>query len=670
MVYSRKPVRSAGQVAACIFGSIRGCFYWRASATGWVAEEHGTMSEQMKKRGLSPGWTAAALFFLLASAPAAGEDGPLPVAFLLPAFSHPPHGEALTELVARALDETDLAFLPAVIPGPAKEHIAALLSATETNGEVSERRSSLLQSEAREYGFDAFLLADAREVPGGIVLSLSGGAAPFERLWTIDAPPAHADSLGAAFGLLAASAAVRFGAGPAVTGLTGPTLLPAEEHYAKAVVFGSLELADRALAFYDRHDPSLSWLGFRLFLRESRGEGRRMLARADREQLGSFLRLVHEGREAYAEGKSDEAKRIAGELERRFPGRYDTALLGGLILLERGDPGEAREKFVEAIRRRPLDTLPHRLLAEAGLRDGLTDLARDEYGRALSLSPCDFLAAIGLASVFYTEGLLTEAEEILSRVPPPDPHGIERGTPFTRHLAARAGLRHAEGRFQEAKVDLVRARNEAHRLGDESGLIDLTVRLFYLFLEEGKLDSARTELNEVRLRLVRDPTVWGRPGAAAYLEGVLGASLQDYGTVTAKRLEVEMIEGADRSWPDLIEGLYELNRGSGWDAILPLRRAARYKPRPYHHYLLGRAALAARKWGSAVRDLEFVAERGEHLLDLPPVLPLSFYYLGRVFEERGDPDQARLAYREFLHYRRYANPTRPEMIHARSYLGY
>lgn len=628
------------------------------------------MSGRWKKRGGSAGWARAALFFLLAPALAAGDDGPLMVAFLLPAQSPPPYAEGLTELLARALDETDLAFLPAAIPGRARENIAALLPVTASGGKGSERKRSLLRSEAREYGFEAFLRVDAREVPGGVALSLTGGTTPFDRPWTIDAPPDHADSLAAAFGLLADSAAVRFGARPAASHPTGPTRPAAEKLYARAVEFGSLEIADRAIAFDDRHAPSLSWLGFRLFLRESRGEGRRMLALTERERLGSFLGLVHEGRKAYADGKSDEAIRIADELERRFPGRYDTVLLAGLVLLERGEQGEARQKFTEAIRRRPLDPLPHRLLAEAGLRDGLTDLARDEYGRALSLSPRDFLAAIGLASVFYTEGLLAEAEEILSRVPPPDPHGVEGATPFTMHLAARAGLRYAEGRFQEAKADLVRARNEAHRLGDESGLVDLTVRLFYLFLEEGKLDSARTELNEVRHRLVRDPTVWGRPGAAAYLEGILGASIQDYGTVTAKRLEVELTEGADRSWPDLIEGLYELNRGSGWDAILPLRRAARYGSRTYPRYLLGRAALAAQKWGSAVSDLEFVAERGEHLLDLPPVLSLSFYYLGRVFEERGDPNQARLAYREFLHFRQYANPTRPEMSHARSYLGY
>jgi hypothetical protein len=82
--------------------------------------------------------------------------------------------------------------------------------------------------------------------------------------------------------------------------------------------------------------------------------------------------------------------------------------------------------------------------------------------------------------------------------------------------------------------------------------------------------------------------------------------------------------------------------------------------------LLGRAYLLSEQTASAIEHLEWVADRGESLLDAPLVLPPAFYYLGRAFQLRGDGENA--ARREYLHYRSRGDASPERAAEARSYL--
>ncbi|MBM3320956.1 MAG: hypothetical protein FJY73_09805 [Candidatus Eisenbacteria bacterium] len=467
--------------------------------------------------------------------------------------------------------------------------------------------------------------------------------------------------------LFADSTAVRLEAGRKDSA-PDPGLDPAcEDLHAHARETGSLALLLEAAESHGC-EVARSDLGFRLLLRGSRARGSALLNDVNDQVMNRFERAAHRARLAFLALGEDSLRAAVGLLERDYAGRFETLLIRSAADLRAGRLREAREGFEEGAILRPADPLPLVLLGESAFRDGFFGAASDAFRRALALDPRDPLAPIGLASILYSEGLLLEAEGLLARAPVPNPHGVEGTRPYFLHRAAEANLRFADGKFRIAREVLARARNEAYRLGDEESLIDLTVRRFHVFLEEEATDSAAAELSELRFReAVRRVRPEG-PAAVPYYEGLLGAFRDDYGAVTAKRLELVTIPGADAFLADLIEGIFEARRGLGGEAAIPLRRALRRGESALARHYLGRASIARARWGDAIANLEWVVNRGESLLDSPLLLPLSYYYLGRAFEERGDRLDAELAYREFLHSWRDADAHRAEVSHARAYL--
>ncbi|MBN1825200.1 MAG: hypothetical protein JW958_02965 [Candidatus Eisenbacteria bacterium] len=631
-----------------------------------------------RKREEKPGWrgscggrrwraflaAAAALAALLSGAAAAEE--PSRYVLLLSAPPSTPHPNGIRTQFARRLEESGLPLLPAAVPDAAEENLAALLE--EAGGApLSGHALAYVRSEAREFGLDLILHLHLPWEGEEREIRVLGTRSPFDENWIVRLPAAPTGSTGAAAAALADSAVRRLGGEP-------PSSPPrvfradAEEQYASGLIFGSINLLSESAALDSFHSPALSELGFRLFLRESRERGAAFLDRVRPADLTTRERLVHRVRLARVRGSDEEARLALARLVEEYPNRFDTLLLDALDRLDRGESEEGRRLLAKAVEKRPLDPMPHRLLGDAALRDGFLDLARDEYRRALGLSPRDHLARIGIASLYYSEGLLEETGDILSLPPPPNPHGPEGTRPYFVHRAARADFLFAQGRFHEAAGDLVQARDEAYGLRDEESLIDLTERLIFVYLEAGEWDAAATELAELRFRGDGLAGAGSRPGKVAWLEGLFGAYRGDLGAVAAKKLELESEPGADPDLPDLLDGVHLLFGGSGWEAIPPLRRALHEKDRPWTRHLLGRASWLAKRWGPALRELEHLADRGESFLDLPPVLPLTFYYLGRTLEEQGEKDRAGLAYREFLHYWRYANPERSEVRHARGFL--
>jgi len=604
-----------------------------------------------------PWWPARSAF--------AGDE-PLSIALLPSVDPELTYAEGWLSLLERSFDRADLSFKPVSLPDHSRATIASLFGKDAGRSDAATR--SYLSSEIRAFEIDAIALLEQHETSGAIHIALHVSAHPFDDRATYRASTAAAESLGVVLGTLADSAASHLGGEPAGTRIFHPVRLGAEDAFGKGIRFGSLALLQRAIELDKNHDEARSALGFRLFLRGSRIKGRRLLDEARAERLDPLSRMVHRARIAYAAGDEGELHDALDSLSLRFEGRFETELLHGLESAHRRDRDEARKRYIGAIRRHPLDPFPHLLLGESALRNGHLDLARDEYRRALALAPGDHVARIGLASVFFTEGLLHEASDALDPLPPPDPHGMEGIKPLLLHLAARAGFHWGLGRFNDARHELIRARQQAYLLDDEEGLIDISVRLFHLGLSAAPNDWVWPELSEIRARTGADPELLP-PGYVAYLEGLYGARQGDFGTTMAKRLEIESTPGADPIWTDLIEGYYLIARGDGWEALLPLRRNERIRESSLGHHLMGQASLLSGRESAATRELEWVVERGESLLDLPVLIPLSFYYLGRALEEQSDAAGARLAYTEFLHYWQSAESDRPELIHAQTYLG-
>lgn len=628
--------------------------------TEWVA---------IRRRSAASILIALFLFPVSAGLSFAGEDPPPTMALLLSAPPSMRTGNALLLLLERRLDQCGVLFHPASIPEGTRDNLASLLE-TEGDFTMHETGGAYVRSEAREFGVEVILLLRLSMEGSRVRPRLMGIRAPFVSSWSIVGEAVSPLSIARAVAALADSAAASLGG--ALAPQTEPILydLEAEESYAQGRKFGSIQLLDKAIAFDSTHAPARSDLGFRLSLRENRIRGLRLLESVPPSDLPESLRKIHRARLAYARHERRKFRAAIDILSASLPARYETLLLSGLGLMEEGDMEKAKDMLVRAVRTAPFDPLPHRLLGDAALRTGFLDLARSEYRKALSLAPRDFLSRIGVASVYYSEGLLTEAGDILSLPPPPDPHGLEGTRPHFAFLAARAGFLLARGLFREAAADLEAARDRAYELADEESLLDLTIRLFRIHLEGGDLDRAEAEISLLRFRRESDSFTAERPGSFVFLEGLLGAYRQDMGTFAAKRLELETLAGADPVFIDLLNGYYHLMRNQGMDAEPYLRTALHREENSLGHHLLGRAARLSRKWPTATRELEWVVNRGESLLDIPQLLPLSFYYLGVTLEESGDTGRAQRAYLEFLHYWERASGEREEIIRARRFLSY
>jgi len=583
-------------------------------------------------------WVVLAGSFLLSSPPAAGEESPPGVLVLAPPGSESPYAGALPELFHRAMDAAGFRYRPVSLPEGLRQNMAHVLSESE-GGILSGRVSSYLRSEAREFQIESILLVDAQEADGWIGIRLRGFSSPFDSGWVEAAPRERAPSFPLSLAYLARRTAERLGQSEIRTEAPPVYDGGAEGSFARALATGSLRLLHSAVEKDPSHDLARSELGFRLFLEESRVRAIDHLRAVERDRLPSPFRELHQARLAWATGEGPSFDDAMARLSEVLPGRWETFLLEGAARMEEGKWEEAREMFRQSLRDRPLDPLLHRLLAEASLRDGYLEAAHTEYGRALSLDPEYTLARIGLASTLYSEGRVDEAQRTLDRPAPSDPHTAEGTRPHFLLRAARAGLLTSQGKFRAAAANLAQARTEAYRLGDGESLLDLTVHLFYTLLESGEVDEAAGELSELRYR--REEPYWDAraAGLLSYYEGLLGVYRNDFGTLTAKRLELETTARSDPLLPRLLDGQYYLLRGSGWEAR-----------------------------GAALRELEWVANRGEYLLDRPLVLSINFFYLGRAFELSRDELKAKMAYGEFLHYWQWADEGRPETLHARNYL--
>ncbi len=591
---------------------------------------------------------------------AEGEIPPPPrIAILfLPEESFPwPHAVPL--LLERGLDSRGIRFEPVALNPGAAENLAALL-AHSTGAPLNEQRIQFLRAEARSRKFDTLLLL--REVKGeqeGFTLTATTG--DFGELvefrnerWIGNASPEGMMVL--LDNMIAALGWPSCGEAPFI--YEEPTR---EERYARALVAGSPLLFQEIMEDDSTHQGGMLHFASRLLLGESPHRGRGLLDSIDERALPLLERSMVPAWRAVASGDRAALLESVESLESRFPGRFETQLLRGILagLLRNWNEGE--EALRRASEMRPFDPLPHRLIGNAALEQGFLDLAEHQFRAADNLGMGDPLAQIGLASVRYSEGRVDEAENILNEMPPLFPHNW---TAWFLYSAARSNLFMARGLFHEAERTLQEARDEAHRTGNEEALIDLTIRLCHVYLEGNSADAAAGETGELRFRRISPAMEVRQPGILPYLEGLVGVARESFGTVSAKKLEIETTAGANEAWLAHLEGRYLLEIGAGWEAVPYLRSAAQLDSSLVNNLHLGHAYLAADQAERARHILEEMVERGESLLESPPSIPLAFYYLGRSLEKLGDHNLAHQAFREFLIYWQRPNQVRAEWRYA------
>ncbi len=599
------------------------------------------------------------LVALIRSCPAQSTDrweDPPRIAILFLPYGRFPWPDAVPLLVERALDCGGIFYAPAPVPENAARRIAG--AANSPGGALDDRAARFLKSEARQSGIDALLIV--REEDGNSTLSFTTIGAPFDSATVfrggasgegvLDAIPALAES---------AAASLRL----PVTGPPTPFTRwdgESEESYALALASGSTEQFEELARRGAGHPAALLHFAARLVEGTKHRRGEALLDSIRPEALPPIERAILPAWRAVARGEPARLDSALYLLSRRFPGRFETLLLAGIAARDDRRPDDAADGFRAAATVRPFDPLPHRLMGDIALKRGFLDLATARYRTADDVGKGDVLARIGLASVAYSEGRIDDAAALLASSATDE---TARGTMPLPITAARANLALAGGRFADAEAILLDSRRFAYDSGDDEAADDLTARLCRTYIEGDAVEAAAYELGELRFRRL-SPSFSLPPGLFPYLEGLIGIARLDLGTVSAKKLEIGVEPGAEPLLADLLDGEYLLEKGAPWEAAPYFRRVVADDDTPRSRYLLGRAYLEEGRPAKARDEFEQLVERGESLLDTPPVIPLAFYGLGRSLEAIGDVDLARAAYGEFLHYQENTDRVTPEWRHA------
>lgn len=591
----------------------------------------------------------------------AGADNPHRIAMRLDRGDDFPYPYAMEELAGRAMDCAGFVYQPVELPDNALSRIRSIIKPQES--EIDERAQVMLASESRKLDFDCIVFIRTRVHAEGVVTTFFGTFAPFAKSFAIISEPALIAAVpnvlpGLVDSLVSLAEydgdgrwrALSNGFTDAVESLD--SRLPyasweSEDLYAEGTHYGDFALLEQALEADSANEAARSLLGFRLTLGDAPAYGWGLLSRVNGAALSRYDRAVHRTRLALAPPDVADAN-AARDLRRSYPGRFETELLSAIPFARRGDLQSADRPIRNAIGLRPHDPLPHRILAEAGLRTGNADVAAREFAVADRLAGGDWMSITGIASTKYTQGFVRDAFEILSH---PFPPRLHTWSVYYKYLLARGNLSLATGDFETAIAEFVSARDRAYRTGNRESVLDLTVRLVWANLEAGRIEAAAYEVAD--LRFEEDTTYFyqSNPGVVPYLEGVVAAYAGDLGEVSARRLEIETTPGAPPEYAKIIEGLYYLKSGSAWEAIPALRRALETRPHAYTRLLLGMAYFESGDASRAWTVLEENVERGESLLDSPPTLPHSFLYLAKSLEERGENYLAKIAYNELYNYR-------------------
>jgi serine/threonine protein kinase/tetratricopeptide (TPR) repeat protein len=224
----------------------------------------------------------------------------------------------------------------------------------------------------------------------------------------------------------------------------------------------------------------------------------------------------------------------------------------------------------------------------------------------------------------------------------------------------------AQGRFSEA----------AEILQKRPVLEDL---LAGLYLRTERPDEALELLEKMWGRAVQRDNVWEKTGVL-HAQGLAFSQKGDFEAALKKADELKsLIESGlnqkrIRYYHNLM-GLIELEQGRPVQAVTLLQKAADllYHPNtnfPHVHALfywtLARARFEAGQWESARKNFEHILGLNAARLRDGDIYAKSFYMLGRIHEQHGDPAKAIEHYERFLDLWRAADPGLPEVEDAQA----
>jgi predicted Zn finger-like uncharacterized protein len=391
-----------------------------------------------------------------------------------------------------------------------------------------------------------------------------------------------------------------------------------------------------------------------------------------------------------ASGKDDEAIPLYRDAAARDPAAFEPRLALGRIALERRDLPQARIELAAAVEKGPRAPAAHAALAELAAAEGDAAQAEKAFLAALAVDPEYAPAEVGLAKLALARGDAAGASARLERALATDPRNVEGHVTHATLLWRANDLAGAEQGFQTA-VDLD-ARNAAAlwRLGavklergeDVDGAVQ---RLTAASNEDPRSAEIRQWLGRALLRKGENPGAISQLRKAVELEPTsarhrvhLGIALERSGALVEAVEEYRGAAAADPKFAEAHERLGLLFAGNGRfdEAAAAYEKAIAAEPRTWRlRIALADCRAKLGKYDDAVRGYREVMRADpsavavvyklaralhqgegakvalpwyERAARVESTNPMTHYYLGYLYKERGQKAKAVAEFRRFL----------------------
>jgi serine/threonine protein kinase/predicted Zn-dependent protease len=310
----------------------------------------------------------------------------------------------------------------------------------------------------------------------------------------------------------------------------------------------------------------------------------------------------------------------------------------------------------------------HWYLAKNYLCQGKYDLALAETNKASALNPAMYHNLIMIGDIFTLQGDLKKAEQEYQKT-------LESQEPAA-HLYGRSSLSALyllQGRLKGSAQQLEQAGQLAKKLGDKSTEFNFLRYLASIYVKSRKEEKAWQTLEEAG-RIAAETNNFTQRKSYAYDKAVLCQEMNkiDESRKAADELR-RMILGSlnhkEIRYYDYVMGNIELDQKNFSEAIQHFQKALPFLPHQYatnnEHALffdaLASAHYQAGHLEAAQKEYEEIQSLTIARLYYGDIFAKSFYWLGKIHDQKGEFQKAKDYFLRFLDLWKDADPGLPEV---------
>jgi serine/threonine protein kinase/Tfp pilus assembly protein PilF len=349
------------------------------------------------------------------------------------------------------------------------------------------------------------------------------------------------------------------------------------------------------------------------------------------------------------------------------------------VYREVGSYDKAREVLEDALQKYPDKAIAHANFSLHYRMAGKYELALAEINEAFALEPAEGTPAYRenfyrrAAIHFYTDDMVKAAEDYLNLQKQKRPQAVYRGS------MGMVNLNLLQGKFKGTKDILRPLINICKEVGVNWPVSDSYLRFAYIDLKTGNLQEALKDCdNAIEYALkAEDP---GRQRRALHLKGLTYVQMNaaDEALKTADELKVLIQDSNNPKSMHFFHhlvGMVELKQKNYASAIENFKEALSLQtsdPRNKSAGYIESLAMAYYASGDidkAQEEYERITSSSSGRTDFGDVYALSFYALGKIYEQKGWKGKALEQYEKFLDLWKDADPGIPAVEDAKKRLA-